>query len=116
MNKSQNPIVHLWKWWFTPRSSDPTVVYRERALRVLLPVMLILRALGIIRNYADSPNLPIPFAPEWVSLLFFIIPISCSFYFLARQEVGWAGSFFLLHWYLADLLSLPAEGYWYPGF
>ena len=114
--KTQNPIIRLWKWWFTPRSIDPTVIYRERALRVLLPVMLMLRALGILRNYAETSNLPTPYAPEWLSLLFFIIPISCSFYFLSRQEVGWAGLFFLLHWYLADLLSLPAEGYWYPGF
>jgi PAS domain S-box-containing protein len=30
--------------------------------------------------------------------------------------VGWAGFFFILHWNLTDLLSLPAEGYWYPGY
>ena len=116
MIKSQNPLVRAWKWWFTPRSTDPTVVYRERALRVLLPIIILLRGLGMLRNYSEASNLPAPYAPLWVSLAVFIVPILLSIYFLGRQKVGWAGVFFLLHWYLADLLSLPAEGYWYPGY
>ena len=116
MNNLQNPLVHAWQWWFTPRSSDPTVRYRESALRVLLPVIILLRVLGTIRNYSGAPDVPRPYAPVWINLAFFVVPIFFSFYFLARQKVGWAGTCFLLHWYLIDLLSLPAEGYWYPGF
>ena len=116
MNSLTNPIVRAWKWWFTPRSTDPTVVYRERALRVLLPVITLLRVLGTIQNYSGAPDLPKPYAPLWINLVFFIVPILLSFYFLARHKVDWAGASFLLHWYLIDMLSLPAEGYWYAGY
>jgi PAS domain S-box-containing protein len=116
VSQAQNSIVHLWKWWFTPRSSDPAVVYRERALRVLLPIITLLRILGTIQTYSGAPDLPKPYAPQWIYLAFFIIPLVFSFYFLARQKVDWAGAFFILHWYLTDMLSLPAEGYWYPGY
>jgi len=115
MNPSQNPIIRLWKSWFMTRSTEPTVVYRERALRVLLPIITLLRMLGMLR-YSNVPSLPQPYAPLWLSLAFFSVPIFVSFYFLTRQKVDWAGTFFVLHWYLADLLSLPAEGYWYAGF
>ncbi len=116
MNSLTNPIIRVWKWWSTPRSSDPAVMYRERALRILLPIIILLRSLGIQRNYSGTPDLPAPYAPLWVSLAIFIVPILLSIYFLARQKVGWAGFFFILHWNLTDLLSLPAEGYWYPGY
>jgi len=115
-DKSTNPIVRLWKWWFTPRSNDPTVTYRERALRVLLPTFLLLRLLGTTRRYFVISDLPEPYAPEWLSVLFFVVPILLSFYFLQKQNVGWAGTFFVLHWFLIDLVSLPTEGYWYAGF
>ena len=116
MKSLTNPIIHIWRWWFTPRSTDPTVVYRERALLVLIPIIVLLRALGIVRSYSATSDIPTPYAPLWVSLTFFIIPILFSIYFLAQQKVEWAGAFFILHWYLTDLLSLPVEGYWYPGY
>jgi hypothetical protein len=115
MNTSHNPIVRLWKWWFTPRSSDPTVAYRERALRVLLPLFSVLRVLVAIQNHSGLSDLLKPYASLWVHLVFVIIPLFFSFYFLAQQKIGWAGACFLLHWYLIDMLNLPAEGYWYPG-
>ncbi len=116
MSQIQNPLVRVWKWWFTPRSSDPAIVYRESALRILLPVIILLSSLGIQRSYFGASDLPAPYAPLWVSLAIFIVPILLSLYFLARQKVGWAGLFFILHWNFTDLLSLPAEGYWYPGY
>jgi len=112
-----NPIIRAWNRWFTPQSTDPTVVYRERALRFLLPVFFLLRVPSIINEYLGiAPNLPAPYAPLWITLIFFVVPYFFSFYFLMRKEVGWAGIFFILHWYLIDMLSLPAEGYWYPGY
>jgi signal transduction histidine kinase len=92
------------------------VVYRERALRVLLPIIIVLRALGMFRSYSSDTSLPTPFAPLWLSLAFFIVPVIFSIYSLVRQKVDWAGALFILHWYLIDLLSLPVEGYWYPGY
>jgi PAS domain S-box-containing protein len=92
------------------------VVYRESALRMLLPITLLLRIFSTFRTYSDTSDLPKPFAPLWVSLSFTIIPLIFSFYFLAKQKMDWAGICFILHWYLIDMLSLPAEGYWYPGF
>jgi len=112
----QNPIIRLWKWWFTTRSTDPTVVYRERALRVLLPVTILLRGFGIQRAYSGAPELIAPFFPLWVNIFVFVVPVIFSIYFLVRQRVGWAGVFYLLHWNLTDLLSLPIEGYWYSGY
>lgn len=111
-----NPFVRAWKWWYTPRSTDPTIAYRERALRSLLPIVILLRVLGTTQNYSGAPDQPEPYAPLWVSLSFIIIPLLFTFYFLARQKVNWAGASFLLHWYLIDMLSLPAEGYWYAGY
>ncbi len=117
MKSLTNPILRAWKWWFAPRSTDPTVVYRERALRVLLPIIVLLRTFSMIQSYSRmAPNLPAPYAPLWVSLAVFVVPIYFSIFFLARQEMDWAGVFFILHWYLIDMLSLPAEGYWYPGY
>ncbi len=49
-------------------------------------------------------------------MVVFIVPILFSFIFLNQQKVDRASASFLLHWYLTDMLSLPAEGYWYPGF
>lgn len=115
-DKSQTPIFRLWRWWFTPRSTDPTVTYRERALRFLLPIFVILRIIETIGKYFGISNLPHPYEPEWLSLIFFVIPMLFSFHFLLRQKVDWAGTFFVLHWFLTDLLSLPVEGYWYAGF
>ncbi len=116
MNKPQSPLIRAWQWWFTPRTSDPTVRFRERALRALLLIILLLRPLNILRNYSGEPGLFTPSVPLWVSLAFSIIPILLSFYFLACHKVGLAGTFFVLHWYFADLLSLQTEGYWYPGY
>ncbi|MBK9927661.1 MAG: GHKL domain-containing protein [Anaerolineales bacterium] len=116
MNTSHNPIIRLWKWWFTTRSTDPTVIYRERALRVLLPITILLRGFGIQRAYSGAPELTTPFFPLWVNLFIFIVPIMFSIYFLVGQKVGWAGVFYLLHWNLTDLLSLSIEGYWYSGY
>lgn len=31
-----NPLVKAWKWWFTPRSTDPDTQFRERCLRWVL--------------------------------------------------------------------------------
>ena len=116
MNISRNPFKHAWKWWFTPRSTDPTVIYRERALRVLLPVFIFLRVFATIARHFVNANLSESYAPEWFSVLFYVVPMLLSFYFLLKQKVDWAGSFFVLHWFLVDLLSLPTEGYWYAGF
>ena len=116
MKSLTNPIIHAWQWWFTPRSTDPTVRYREQALRVLLPIVILLRILGTTRNFSGLSDLPKPYDPLWVNLAFFIVPLIFSIYFLVQQKVDWAGAFFILHWYLIDMLSLPAEGYWYPGF
>ena len=99
-----------------PRSTDPTVVYRERALRVLIPVFLFLRFIGTIGKKFAGSNLPEAYPPEWLSVLFYVLPILFSIYFLLMQKVNWAGAFFVLHWFLVDLLSLPTEGYWYAGF
>ena len=116
IRNTQSPILRAWKWWFTPRSTDPTVTYRERALRVLLPIFLLLRTLATFRKYFVNSNLPEPYVPTWLSVLFYAIPMLLSFYFLLRQKVDWAGVFFVLHWFLIDLLSLPTEGYWHAGF
>ena len=116
VNTSHNPIIRAWTWWFTPRSTDPTVVFRERALRMLLPIFLLLRPLSILRYYQGDPNLFTPSAPLWINLAFFFIPIFFSFYFLARHKVDLSGTLFILHWYFADLISLQTEGYWYPGY
>ncbi|MFN8381272.1 MAG: ATP-binding protein [Anaerolineales bacterium] len=115
----QNPLTYLlaaFKSWFIPQSSDPTVRYRERALRFLLPIISILRILAINNNYSGKSGIPTPFAPLWVPLTVFIIPVIFSFIFLIQNKINQASATFLLHWYLTDLLSLPAEGYWYPGF
>jgi len=115
----QNLLTYLLaalKSWFIPQSSDPTVRYRERTLRFLLPILTILRILAINNNYSGKSDVPTPFAPIWLPLTVFIIPVFLSFIFLIQRKIDLASASFLLHWYLSDLLSLPAEGYWYPGF
>ena len=116
MKTSPNLFRRLWKWWFTPRSTDPTLAYRELALRALLPVIALLRPISLLRNYSGDPGMFPATTPVWLHLAFFVISIYLSFYFLTRQKVDKAGMFFILHWYLADLLSLQTEGYWYPGY
>ncbi len=114
-NLPDTPFTIL-KDWFIPRSSDPTVRYRERALRFLLPFIIVLRCLAINNNYSGKDGVPTPYAPQWMAVVVFIVPILFSFIFLNQQKVDRASASFLLHWYLTDMLSLPAEGYWYPGF
>ena len=116
MKRLTNPIVHVWRWWFTPLSADPTVHYRERALRVLLPILVLLRPLSILRSYVGNPFMFTPSIPLWASLALSMSPIFFSCYFLTRQKVGLSGVLFILHWNLADLLSLQTEGYWQPGY
>ena len=115
MTGTGNSNFNIWQWWFTPRSTDPTVTYRERALRVLLPTFLFLRLFASIGKHFVNSDFPEPYAPEWLSVLFFVVPMLFSFYFMLMQKVDWAGTFFVLHWFLVDLLSLPSEGYWYAG-
>ena len=111
-----NPIIRLWRWWLTPRSTDPAVTYRERALRVILPLFIFLRFIAtIVRTFVKS-NLPESYSPEWVIVVFYMIPLLLSIYFLVKQKVDWAGALFLLHWLLVDLLGIVSEGYWYAGF
>jgi signal transduction histidine kinase len=107
-------IIRFWKWWFTPRSNDPTVVYRERALRFLLPVFFLFRVLAISNAYS-SPTAPRPYFPIWVALATFI-PLFLSLYFLLIDRIDWAGVLILLNWYLMDMINLPVDGYWNPGF
>jgi len=116
VSTTQNPIIRVWKWWFTSRSTDPTVVYRERALRVLIPVIFSLRTIATISNYVSTPSTHAPYFAFWISLAAYFIPILLAAIFLVRQEINWAGAFFLLHWYLIDMVNLPVDGYWLPGF
>lgn len=107
-------IARVWKWWFAPRSNDPTVVYRERALRFLLPVFFLFRILAISNAYS-SPTAPQPYFPIWVSFTIFI-PLFISLYFLLNNRINQASIFIILNWYLMDMVNLPADGYWSPGF
>jgi PAS domain S-box-containing protein len=113
-----NPIVRAWKWWFTPHSTDPTVVYRERALRFLLPIIALLRALAIANVYFGfGENVTPPrFISLQLSILIFVVPFIFSVYFLVRKQINMAGACFLLSWYLIDMSNLPADGYWLPNF
>jgi PAS domain S-box-containing protein len=115
MNHTQNSIAHTWQWWFTPRSTDPTILYRERALRFLLPVFILLRALAIQNAYSDTATATPRYFPIWVAIAA-SVPLLISLYFLLKDRVGWSGIFFLLNWYLMDMLNLPADGYWNAGF
>jgi PAS domain S-box-containing protein len=110
-----SPLIRFWTWWFTIRSNDPTVAYRERALRFLLPIFTLVRPYALINahylTHSDSPRL----LPFWVTIQFWAIPLILSFYFLSKNRIGLSGAFFLLNWYLADMANLPSDGYWYPG-
>jgi len=108
-------ILRFWKWWFTPRSDDPTVAYRERALRFLLPVFLLFRILAIANAYSGRPNVLPPYFPQWIAITT-IIPLILSLYFLLNNHIDWAGAFFLLNWYLTDMVNIPVDGYWHAGF
>jgi signal transduction histidine kinase len=117
LNSLTQPIIRLWQWWFTPRSTDPTVIYRERALRVFLPLLVILRGLVmLVTQYPSTSGNPNPFAPMWISLLLYIVFFTLAFIFLAKNKIGLASICFLAHWYLTDMLNLPNQGFWYPGF
>ena len=116
MNSLTNSIVRVWQLWFTPRSIDPTVVYRERALRLLLPIIFILRTIAILNNYSGAIELPKPYFPLWIAFTAYFIPILLSTIFLIQGKINWAGACFLLQWYLADMVNLPTDGYWLPGF
>lgn len=113
--KTPNPVIHLWKWWFTPHSTDPTVEYRERALRFLLPVFILLRAVAIANSYSDTATSSPRYFSIWVAITVSVL-LLISLYFLLKDNIGWSGTFFLLNWYLMDMLNLPADGYWNPGF
>lgn len=115
VSQTQNPIIRLWKWWFTPRSTDPTVVYRERALRFLLPIFILLRSVAIQNAYSNTATASPRYFPLWVAIAVSAL-LFISLYFLLKDNVGWSGSFFLLNWYLMDMLNLPADGYWNAGF
>ncbi|MBK8783675.1 MAG: hypothetical protein IPO22_18130 [Anaerolineales bacterium] len=90
------PILRIWKWWFMPRSIDPTVVYREGALRFLLPAIALLRVLAIANVYFGfGENLTPPRSISLqLSLVIFVVPFIFSFIFLARKQIDMAGAFF----------------------
>ena len=112
---SGNALVGTIKGWFIPQSSDPTIAYRERALRFLLPAIMILRALAIIDAYLITRLEPPRYFPLWLSIAIVVVPFCFAFYFLVKQRIGLAGAFFLSSWYLMDMANLPADGYWHPG-
>ena len=111
-----NSVVSLWQWWFMPRSTDPTVRYRESALRFFLPIFAILRGLAINWAYAGDVDTPTPYFPQWVAIVAYAAPLLISFTLLLNRKYNWAGASFLLAWYLSDMLNLPVDGYWNPGF
>ena len=90
-NLPDTPFTIL-KDWFIPRSSDPTVRYRERALRFLLPFIIVLRCLAINNNYSGKDGVPTPYAPQWMAMVVFIVPILFSFIFLNQQKVDRASA------------------------
>jgi len=113
-NSSDHWWLRTWKWWFTIRSTDPTILFREEALRVLLIVIPLLRLLALIDAYFNPPIRI--FFPFPVIVAFAFLPLFVSFIALNRQRVELSGLAFLAHWYLVDLTSIPTEGYWYPNF
>ncbi len=114
--KPPTPImVRAWRAWTQPRASDPFVGYRERGLRILLALITPLRAVFIAWRYSGAPQALPPYFPLAVSLTAFAVPLAVSLWLLRRRKVDLAAFFFLLHWYLADMLNLPAEGYWQAG-
>ena len=116
MKKFINSLVSLWQWWFTPKSTDSTIRYREQALRILLPIFVILRSLAVNNEYSNRVGVPSPYFPEWAAILSYTIPLSVSFILILNRKYEWAGASFLLHWYLTDMINLPIDGYWYPAF
>lgn len=114
-NRSGNALVAALKGWFIPQSSDPTIAYRERALRFLLPAITILNIPGIIKAYFLTGLEPPRYIPLWLSIAIIVIPFCFSFYLIVKQRIGFAGAFFLSSWYLMDMANLPADGYWHPS-
>ena len=117
MKPSINPITRLWRWWFKPRTIDPTVTYRERVLRFFLPLIFLLRGVVLfLAGYPSTSGNTASFAPLWVNALLYIGIFAGAFYFLAQNKIGAAGACFVAHWYITDMLNLPTQGFWYPGF
>lgn len=114
---ADNPFVRAWRWWFTPRSDNPAVSFREQALRIFLLLITVLRPLGIWSEYfkpGAATSLPPPLTP-WVVILLFVVPVGLSYFALYKKKVDLATWAFIFHWAATDLISLATDGWWRPG-
>jgi len=111
-----NPIARVWHGWFVPRSLDRNIRYRERVLRMCLPVMALLRAISLHQTYAGASPLPAFHLPLWAAVTVGFIPLQLAVLYLGHERVDAASLSFILGWHFFDLLNLPATGYWHPGF
>jgi len=97
----------IWRGWFTPRSHNPLIMYRELAIRIFLPIALLFRGSALfVGGYLSEP------AVFFVLTGLFILFAALSYVALLRGRISWSGLFLLLLFVRGDLATLFFNGYW----
>lgn len=100
--------------WTRPRSTDPEEAFREGAIRLVYPILVLSRPILIIyRHIIEARPLPKPLSVELLLFLWGLLAV-LSLVSLYRRKIGQSGLFLMLLWAEADLLGVVITGYWHP--
>jgi signal transduction histidine kinase len=77
LNKTQTLGKSWWSGWFTPRTTDQNLLFREKTLRVLLALLIVLDALALVSSLAFwGKQSAYPIAEAITGLLFILAAVS----------------------------------------
>lgn len=109
--KPQNSFARVWKWWFTPRATDPIDIFREKANRILLTILVPFTTFGLLAAVLRQQISPIPNLFAAIVFLFISFVI-LSLYFLHKGKLSAAGLFILLIFLRSNFAGILNSGYW----
>ncbi len=95
-----------WRQWFTPQSQETLTSQRETAIRLVLPLAVLINGAGLLGgNYLSSP------AIFYTSGFFFILLAILSTAALVRGRITLSGVLLLLIFVRGDIATMLLSGY-----
>src|SRR4051794_36067845 len=113
MNRSPGLLTRLgtaWEQWLTPQATDPAVLFRERIIRGMLPIFVVLL---LICFFVSSAMDVVNQSPLWLIIFptLFLTTLG-TFLALRHNRVDLAGGLLVLFQMFCAICVLALIGYW----
>src|SRR5579859_5503651 len=99
--------------WIVPRSTDPEESFRERTIRIALPIVALFRLpfVFIILGGTHQSFFDTGFIPAPVVVLLLLVPLVIAYWAIRTQRIVLSGVSLLFTWVFTDLC-----GAWFTGY